>query len=123
MPGKGKPFQKGNKLAKGRPPVSEDEKVLRKLSKAEFAEIASVILRGDRAELERMAKDPKTTIVKAMAASVCATIIKKGDADALDKFFNRIIGKVKDEVEVSGDGLKPQVILNFEDNGRKVKPL
>ena len=117
--GPGKPFKKGNKLAKGRPPLTEEEKVIRKLTKAEFVELASIILKGDKSALEKMAKDPGTPIIKAMAGSVAAQIIKKGDMDALDKFLNRIIGKVKEEVEVSGNSV--QVIVGLPPNGSEKK--
>lgn len=123
MPGKGKPFSKGNKLGKGRPVLTEEEKMLRKLTKAEVVELASLILKGNRKALTELnsEKNQQATIFQAMLAKVALRIMATGDMDALDKLLNRLIGKVKEEVEVSGEGLRP-VIMKFEDNGRHVKP-
>ncbi len=115
-------FSKGNKAnPHGRPKLTPEEQAIRKLTKAEVVEITSLILKGDRTELEGLVKAMGTPIFQAMIASVSVKIIKTGDMDALDKLLNRLIGKVKEEVEVSGEGLRP-VFLKFEDNGRQAKP-
>jgi hypothetical protein len=46
-----------------------------------------------------------------MVASVALKIISKGDMYALDVLLNRLIGKVKDEVLLTGDGNPFQMII------------
>lgn len=113
-------FKKGNKFGKGRPPLTGEEKALRHLTKTEVTELASMILKGSNDELLGLKDNPNTTIFQTMIASVAIAIIKKGDMDALDKLLNRLIGKVKEEVDVNTRNLTP-VILKFEDNGRQVR--
>lgn len=124
MPGKGRPFPKGKSgNPKGKPPLTEDERILKKLTKAQVIELTSLILGGNRKALLEIneEKNQNVSVFQAMLARVAIKIMATGDMDALDKLLNRLIGKVKEEVEVSGEGLRP-VLLKFEDNGRQAKP-
>lgn len=85
-------------------------KKMRQLTAEEFADIANLIVKGSIEELRAIAKDESQTALRVMIASVAVRIISKGDMDNLDKLLNRLVGKVKDVVQVSNiDG--PQVVV------------
>lgn len=112
--------QSGN--PKGRPPDALGS-ALKRLTKDELEEIANIIIRGNRADLERIAKDPATSNIQALVASAVIKIMKTGDIYMLDTLLNRLIGKVKDTVHHTGDGsiAPPTVIVKLPDNGRTAK--
>src|SRR5579872_2785914 len=107
MPGPGRKFQKGNKLSKGRKPLTEQDKEVRALTKARLNEVVSKILNSTSAELEQMKADKTTDALTAWILSGAVKGIKTGDMDQLEKvLLNRTLGKVKEQVEVSGNGIQ-----------------
>lgn len=116
-------FKKGvSPNPKGRPPMNELDRQVRKLTKERLNEIISKILTSTPEEIQRIKEDKATDALTAWILSGAAKGIKTGDMDQLEKvLLNRVLGKVKEQVEVSGEGLRP-VILKFQDNGRQVKP-
>lgn len=114
--------QSGNPLGgKLHNPEKKELKLIKKLSKEELKEIANIILQTDMEMLKKIVetkkyRNKKLTVIQAMVASVAMRIIAKGDAQGFDIFLNRLIGKVKEEVEYSG---KPpvQVLIELPDNG------
>lgn len=92
------------------------------LTKQELVQVANIILRKDLAAIKEYSKTPGVSVLQLMVASVAAKIIREGNMDALDKLLNRLIGKVKDEVEHSGSITNPaQVIVTMPGNGREAK--
>lgn len=79
-----------------------EEKALKKLTKEELIEIGNIIVKGDMDQLKAIAKDPKASVIQVMIASVAAKTIAKGDMHALDILLNRLVGKVKDEIDLTG---------------------
>jgi hypothetical protein len=76
---------------------------LAKLTKEELVEVGSLILKGEIKNLKKLAVDTEATVLQRMVASVAVRIMGKGDMHALDLLLNRLIGKVKEEVEITGD--------------------
>lgn len=101
----------------GRPKESKEHKALRALTKAEMLEVGNIIVQGDVDALKVIAKDPKTIVLKAMIASVAIKIIQKGDMYSLDVLLNRLIGKVKDEIDHSILGGNTQIVVTLPSNG------
>jgi hypothetical protein len=119
--GKGKPFKKGNKLAVGRPKMTEEQKKLARMTRTEVMDVMSQIVRFNKKELMALKNDPKTSLLKAWVGSVAAKGIKLGDMDRLDKLLNRVIGKVKEEVEFQGNAVN--VLVKLPGNGSEKKKI
>lgn len=114
-----KPGQSGN--PSGRPPEDPALRAVKMMTKAELGKIGQLILDGDYETLVELAADKEASVLTQMFASVCLRIINKGDASALDMLLNRIVGKVKDEIEHSGNGQLAKVIVTLPSNGREAK--
>ena len=103
---RGKPFQKGNKLANGRPRVSEEQKEVMKLTRTKFNTITMKYLNYNRAELEKIARHPETPAIDMMVISVMVKAIKQGDEKKLNWFLEQLFGKLKEnrsvDVNMSG---------------------
>lgn len=95
------------------------QRALKKLTNAQLLEIANLIVQGNAGQLKAIAKNPNATVVNAMVASVAGRIIAKGDMYALDVLLNRLIGKVRDTVELTGSSSGPQIVVYLPSNGRE----
>ena len=104
-----KPGKSGN--PGGMPIETEEQKRLRRLTKAELAECASWLVKGNVDQIRTIAKDPKASILQVWVAALVIKSIEKGDADSWDKIMNRIVGKVKDELSVEGNAVKVNITL------------
>lgn len=96
-------------------------KAVKKMTKEELGKIGQLVLDGDYETLVELAGDREASVLTQMFASVCLRIINKGDASALDMLLNRIVGKVKDELDVGGTGLAARVVVTLPANGREAK--
>lgn len=101
-----KPGQSGN--PGGTSKVDRELMVIRKLSKEKFKELANILISGTREDLERMLASPGTTALTEMVIKVVLGIAERGDMTSLDRLLDRLIGKVKDEVELNV--VKPMII-------------
>ena len=107
--------QSGN--LKGRP--RDMLKSVKKLTKDELEDIASLVSKSTVEELRQILKDPDSTAIRVMVVRVVIKIIERGDMDSLDKLLNRMIGKVREKVDVTGNGVFPTtVVIDIPDNGR-----
>ena len=113
--------QSGNPL--GGKLANPEMRAIRNLTEAEMVNIGSLILKGSIKDLQAIAKDPNSTVLQAMMAAVAVKTMQKGDAQALDVLLNRLIGKVKERVEVTGNALAPLVVVSLPSNGREVKEI
>lgn len=102
---------------------SAELKLIRKLTTVEIAEVGSFILDSDVLSLQSIAKDRSASALKVMTASIVLKAIKNGDVHALDVLLNRIVGKVKDKVELSEPANAPQIIITIPSNGREAPAL
>lgn len=117
-----KPGQSGNPA--GRAPEPPELKALKNLTKKELVDIGNMVIKGDVVKLQKICDDQEESVLRVMIARVCMKVIAKGTMAELDILLNRLIGKVKDEVEHSGSGLlgaAPQVIVTLPSNGREAK--
>lgn len=117
--GKGKPpvhtrFKKGvSGNPTGSKPQSQIATAIKRLTAAEVAEIGTIIVSKNIPKLREILRDAKTnpnskhSILKVWIAQVAFKGLTKGDPHALDVLLNRLIGKVKDQIELTGQNGGP----------------
>ena len=110
--------QSGN--PKGRPPDMLG-KAMRQLTAEEFREIANMIIKGSIDQLKAMSTSKDSSALKVMIAATVVKIISRGDMHALDILLNRLVGKVKDQIEMTGRDGGPQVILTMPRNFKEAE--
>lgn len=120
LPPKWKKGESGN--PSGRPKDPPGLKRLKNLSREELVEVGNLVIKGNLDALRLVARDKDATALKTMIAAVCVKVIERGDMQSLDILLNRLIGKVKDEVEVSGANGEPLIALTMPANGREAPP-
>lgn len=79
--------------------VPEDLRQSRKLTKTEIELILYKYLDKPLGELMAEAKDPTKPTIEVLVMSILITAIKRGDHDRLNFVLDRLIGKVKDNVD------------------------
>jgi hypothetical protein len=92
----------------GKPKVPDDIKEARKLNQIELERAINRLIWLPRAELKALIENPETPMFEMMLASIVAQAAQKGDQSRLEFILMRVIGKVKDQLEVSTP--KPFVI-------------
>ena len=60
----------------------------------------------DKAALAAKGNDPTTPIFELIIISILKNAFTKGDYQRISFVLDRLVGKVKDQVEHSGDGFK-----------------
>lgn len=105
-----KPGQSGN--PKGKQALPGDVKDARKLTKAEFERLVNKYIWLDAHAFEATAKDPDLSMFERMVGAIVSKAIVKGEPLYLDFLLQRLIGKVKDQVEVT---TKPSMLIHRSD--------
>jgi len=114
-----KPLKKGQVLnPDGARTHNKALQEVRRLTKEELAEVGSLIIRHNIDELRAIAKNPKTTVLKAMCAALAIRVISRGDPSAYDALLNRLVGKVPEKINMTG-ATGPQVTITLPSNGRE----
>lgn len=108
-----KPGESGN--PNGRPPTSPEVKALRKITTEALEEIGDLILSGNKPKLQDIAASLTEPAIRVIYAKAACNAMAKGDVTSLELILNRVVGKVKDKVDLSSDGFK--VII--EEYGKK----
>jgi len=109
----GKPFQPGRSgNPGGRPKLSAEDRALRNMTKEQFREVANLLIEKDDQELMRIASTPGTPFLMVWLIQCYLKGAENGDYDTLDKLMNRVIGKVRDEVDMNFP--KPLVIEKLD---------
>jgi len=102
------PFKKGQS---GNPLGAQlhnpDLKTLRALTPQEFADIAGLILRQNVDAMREIIQDKNSSTLKVWIASCAVKAIAKGDITVLDVLLNRMIGKVPQKTELTGQDGQP----------------
>jgi len=103
MPGAGKPFKKGNRasVGKGRPEVPPELKAARKLTRPQVEAVFNKYLYCTLVDLEKTLVDAETHFLDRIVISIGMRAFKEGDQAALGFFLDRLVGKVKDKIEVT----------------------
>lgn len=98
-----KPGQSGNPLGigAGRPPIPPELKAATALTKTSFNLILNKYAHATEAEVLAAYENPKTPIMEAIICKMLLDSKDKGDTHRVEFFADRLIGKVKDEVEIS----------------------
>jgi len=107
--------QSGN--PKGVPRPSPEDKTIKHLTQYEFRQVFSEFIGLTKEQIIAISKDPNSTALRLMVASVLVKAINNGDADRLEYFIQRIAGKMKENVHLSGS------LTNTHELGESVKPL
>lgn len=108
---------------KGRPKCPVSKKAMRGLTQRELEKIGRRILQGnlqDIAILRDKERRGAIPLVDAMILAIVGRIIGKGDAKAFNNLLDRLVGKVQQDINVTGDVAAPRVIITMPDNGRKL---
>lgn len=79
-----------------------DMKEVRRLTKEQVAEIGTLILTGNLEKLQSIKDEKSASVLKIWFASVAIKAISRGDAHSLSVILDRIVGKVKDQLELTG---------------------
>lgn len=106
-----KPGESGNPA--GGQPLPAEIKALRTITQKQVAEIASVILTGNLEKVKQVVADPNSTPMQVWFCTCILKGIAKGDAFAMDKLLERVIGKVKEKIDLSSsDGsMAPKITI------------
>jgi hypothetical protein len=107
-------------------PALQDKAVtaLKRMGAQELAETCEMILKANRAELAAILEDPNTSMLQVNLISAILADTQKGLTYTLDKLLERVVGKPKERIELSGDPDNPmtmqavQVLISLPDNGR-----
>lgn len=97
-PYKFKPGVSGNPA--GRPKADPIANALKKLTLKSYQRVIRTVVKGNVAQLEAIAKDPKSSALEVAVASCFARAIRKGEYGVVEKMIERLIGKVPDELHV-----------------------
>jgi hypothetical protein len=95
-----KPGQSGNPT--GQHIVSKEVLRMQRLTKEELATCASWLVKGNKDDLARIVNDPNSSIISVMIASLAIRAISKGDFLTFNAILDRVVGKPKEMVELSG---------------------
>lgn len=91
----------------------QTDKLIRRLTQAEIADIGTLVIAKNITKLRDIIRDAqknpdsKHSALKVWMAAVAIKAMQKGDAHSMDVLLNRIAGKVKDHVEVTGSNGGP----------------
>ena len=99
----GRPIQKGQVLNPlGGRAHNPELKLLRRMSNAEIAQIGTLVLDGNVDGLKALVQDKNSSVLRVWMSTVALKAIQKGDAHALSIILDRIAGKPKEFIELSG---------------------
>lgn len=97
--------QVGNPLGAGA--HNKDVKRIRRLAKDDIAAIGQIILDGNLTELQKIKDDPDASVLKVWMAALIVRSMTKGDAGVFNVIMDRIVGRVKNSLEVMDPGDQP----------------
>ena len=96
-------IQKGEvRNPKGRPALPPEAREVRKMTTEEIIIIGTKLFDLSIKELRKIARSQTLPVKEVALAKVLVQSIKYGDVKRLDTVFNRVVGKVKDVLELAG---------------------
>jgi hypothetical protein len=76
---------------------------VQRLTAAQVAELGSLLITHDVTELEKVAKDRSYyTVLQVWFAKIAVRAMREGDSMALDRLLDRVVGRSKEYIELSG---------------------
>lgn len=104
----GRPFKKGQSgNPKGSSAKSRRLGAIGKLTVAELEEVGALLLKGDREALAHIGQNPKSSVLQVWTAGLIVHSMKEGDASIYRAILDRIVGKPRETMEVSGKDGSP----------------
>lgn len=95
---------------------------VKQLTKEELSLMGNMILSTDIDTLKYWIKKENCNTLRYMLAQVVIKVCNTGCMDTLDKLLNRLIGKVKDEIDHTANLNFPQVVVTLPSNGKEAPP-
>jgi len=89
---------------------NKELKELRRLTAEEFVDLGTVLLDATILDIKEIVSNPKSKSLRVWVSTIIMNGIKKGDARSLNEILDRLIGKQKTEVELSGNKANPIMI-------------
>lgn len=114
MPRKPPPGQRFKKGQSGNPKGSSAKAKLvgkiNRLTAEQVAEVGSLILSNDREALKRLGNDPKASVLQVWMAGLIVNSMTKGESKTFTAILDRVCGRSKETVELSGRDGQPMSI-------------
>lgn len=111
-----KPGQSGN--PGGRPRESQIERLVKKLTKETYAELVNLLMSSTEQEVMDYLNGPNVPLEQTLFIRHILDLAEKPNWVAYDKYLDRRIGKVKEEMDLS---IRPGVkVIDLEPIGKKI---
>jgi hypothetical protein len=102
-PPKGRRFAKGKSgNPKGSSAKAKTLGKIAQLTAQQVAQIGTFILEGDREALDKIGKDPSASVLQLWTVALIVKSMQKGDPAAYRAVLDRIVGKPKESIEMTG---------------------
>jgi hypothetical protein len=95
----------------GRPTLPKEIRNLKKFSTKELEDLITVLFQADDVEIQAIINDPTAPRIKKIMAQVLEKAMETGNMNQVDMVLNRIVGKVKEKVELLG---KPSILVTTD---------
>lgn len=100
---------------------NKEIKKLRRMTDKELGEVGTLLIDGNRAELRRICKDPKSPALRVMLAKMALRAIDFGDEKKFNAIMDRIVGKPKSTIELMGKDGVPLSLVDMVKSVEKAK--
>lgn len=119
-----RPFKKGQSgNPEGGRLHNPEIKLIKRLSEKELVEVATFILGSKVNQIKARMKHPSTTVLQGMVLGLAVKAMSKGDASSFNALMDRLLGKVKENVNfsgsVGGSAGTSKVIIQLPPNNRE----
>lgn len=91
--------QSGN--PSGRIKLPQEVKEAKKLNQVELERVLNDCLTLTPSQIKKIKDDPESTMIQLLVVSVITHAVNKGDHDRSSFLLDRLLGKMKDTVEIS----------------------
>lgn len=109
------PFEKGNPGGPGRPTLPAELKEARSLTQREIEISLQKFLLMTTEQLKKAKQDPETTMLDHLIISIMTHGVNRGCDKRADFLMNRLVGKVKQQIEHSGEIANPYMNKSREE--------
>lgn len=100
-PPEGRRFKKGEINNPTGNNGSAELRILRRMSRGEIADFGAMLVEMKMKDFRLIPKDEDASPLKVMVAGMAAAAMK-GNSGCWDKLLDRLVGKTKDRIEISG---------------------